>query len=279
MTLLPLSIEELVNAGRTLTLDGAIAAGFLPRVHAGDFKATDIYEDYYRTYVERDIHQLVMVENQSAFEAFMRLLAGRVGQLVNFESLSGDVGVSATTLKKWISVLEASFIVFRLRPYYNNFGKRVIKSSKVYFTDVGLAAHLLGIKSAEYVRRDPLLGGLFENMVVSEAMKWKSNARHSEDFYFFRDSNGLEIDLVMEQARRLHAIEIKSCMTPNLALAKNIRKFEKISPVLSASVVYSGENFPLAGGGEFVNFSHFAARLDSLATQSQIPFGIRAITD
>ena len=206
-----------------------------------------------------------MVENQIAFETFVRLLAGRVGQLVNLESMAGDVGVSAHTLKKWLSVLEASYIVFRLQPYHANFGKRLVKTSKVYFTDVGLAAHLLRIETADQVLRDPLVGGLFENLVVSEAMKWKCNVRHAEDFYFFRDSNGLEVDLVMEQARGLHLLEVKSAMTPDGSLVKNLRKVEAFAPVKSSTVVYRGDDFPITGGGEFVNFSRLSVRLDNLA--------------
>ena len=265
LTLLPLSLAELSAAGRSLSLEQAIIKGFLPRVHASGISATDIYEDYYRTYVERDVRQLVAVENQTAFETFVRLLAGRIGQIVNFESLAGDVGVSAPTLRKWLSVLEASYVVFRLQPYYENFGKRMVKSPKVYFTDVGLAAHLLRIRREEQVLRDPLIGGLFENLVVSEAMKWKLNANRAEDFYFLRDSNGLEIDLVMEQARRLHLLEVKSAMTPSDSMAKNLRRVKAFVPVLSSTVVYRGEDFPIAGGGEFVNFSKVSARLDNLA--------------
>ena len=265
LTLLPLSLAELSAAGRSLSLEQAIIKGFLPRVHASGISATDIYEDYYRTYVERDVRQLVAVENQTAFETFVRLLAGRIGQIVNFESLAGDVGVSAPTLRKWLSVLEASYVVFRLQPYYENFGKRMVKSPKVYFTDIGLAAHLLRIRREEQVLRDPLIGGLFENLVVSEAMKWKLNANRAEDFYFLRDSNGLEIDLVMEQARRLHLLEVKSAMTPSDSMAKNLRRVKAFAPVLSSTVVYRGEDFPIAGGGEFVNFSKVSARLDNLA--------------
>ena len=265
LTLLPLSLEELAAAGRTFSMEEIVAKGFLPRVHAGKLSSFDVYEDYYRTYVERDVRQLVMVENQHAFEVFVRLLAGRVGQLVNLESMSGDVGVSAHTLGKWLSVLEASYIVFRLQPYHGNFGKRLVKTPKVYFTDVGLAAHLLGIGAGEQVLRDPLVGGLFENLVVSEAMKWRCNGRRPENFYFFRDSNGLEVDLVMEAARRLHLVEVKCAMTPNPSLERGIGRVAAVTSALSKTIVYRGEGFPVAGGGEYVNFSTLTSRLDELA--------------
>lgn len=264
LTLYPFSMYELAAAKPAMPAEAAILKGFLPRVHAGKLGAADVYADYYRTYVERDVRQLLEVENQQAFETFVRLLAGRVGQLVNFESMAGDVGVSSVTLKKWLSVLEASYIVFRLHPYYENFGKRLVKTPKVYFTDVGLAARLLGIDTAEQVERDPLFGGLFENLVVSEAVKWLAASRRAANFYFFRDNNGLEIDLLMETARRLHLIEIKSAMTPDESLARNIKRLAKTVPALSSSVVYRGEPFPIAGGGEFVPVQNFAKRLDEL---------------
>ena len=194
-----------------------------------------------------------------------RRQAGRVGQLVNLESMSGDVGVSAHTLRKWLSVLEASYIVFRLQPYYANFGKRLVKTPKIYFTDVGLAAHLLGIGSGSQVLRDPLVGGLFENLVVAEAMKWRSNGRRAADFYFFRDSNGLEVDLVMENARRLHLLEVKCAMTPNPSLERAIGRVAAVTTALSKTIIYRGEGFPIAGGGEYVNFGNLASRLGRLA--------------
>lgn len=269
LTLLPLSLDELSATGRIYSMEEIVAKGFLPRIHAGRLSSSDVYEDYYRTYVERDVRQLVMVENQHAFEVFVRLLAGRVGQLVNLESMAGDVGVSAHTLKKWLSVLEASYIVFRLQPYYANFGKRLVKTPKVYFTDVGLAAHLLRIGTGDQVLRDPLVGGLFENLVVSEAMKWRCNGRHSEDFYFFRDSNGLEVDLVMESARRLHLIEIKCAMTPNPSLERGIGRVSSVTSAMSKTIIYRGEEFPIAAGGEYVNFARLASRLDELVDRKE----------
>ena len=269
LTLLPLSLEELKTANIDLSMEEALLKGFLPRVHASQLKFSRIYEDYYRTYVERDVRQLLEVENQTAFEAFLRLLAGRVGQIVNFDSMSCDIGVSAVTLKKWLSVLEASYIVFRLQPYYQNFGKRIVKSPKIYFTDVGLATFLLGIQSQEQIIRDPLLGGLFENMIVSEAFKWKFNGGNG-NFYFYRDSNGLEVDLIFEQARKLNLIEIKSAMTPNNALSKNLRRLEKVMPAGTSTVIYRGEDFPIAGGGEYINFKNLVSRLDSLAPDGTV---------
>ena len=255
VTLLPLSIEELNGVGIELSRDEYILRGFLPAIYDRGQNPVDAYEAYYRTYVERDVRQLVNITHQGEFELFLRLLAGRVGQVVNLEAMSGDVGVSSTTLKEWLSVLEASFVVFRVAPYYNNFGKRFVKSPKVYFTDVGLAAHLLDLSSAEQVSRDPLLGGLFENMVMAEALKARYNAGRDGRIYYMRDKVGCEIDLVVENQRRLTFIEIKSAQTPNDSMAANIRVLRKTTGAgEKAYVVYSGESWPLRDGDGFVNF-------------------------
>ena len=193
------------------------------------------------------------------------MLAGRVGQIVNLEAMSGEVGVSATTLKEWLSVLEASFVVFRLQPYYNNFGKRFVKSPKIYFTDVGLAVHLLDITNPAQVARDPLVGGLFENLVVVEALKARLNRGGRAGLYYIRGKSGSEIDLVVEEARRIHGIEIKSSKTPDDSFADNMNKFERsVAPLESKSVVYSGEDWPIAGGGRFINFKDTANHIDAM---------------
>ena len=191
----------------------------------------------------------------------MRLLAGRVGQVVNLESMSNDIGVSSPTLASWLSVLEASYIVFKLHPYYNNFGKRLIKSPKIYFTDVGLAAYLLRIENPNQIARDPLIGGLFENLVVLEALKARYNAGLPPDLYYFRDSSGLEIDLLLDHARQLHTFEIKSSRTWNPEFGKNMIRFrEKISALLSSTIIYAGE--PMTGSESrpgCVNFTNTAS--------------------
>lgn len=266
LTLLPFSIRELANAGIDLDRDEYMFKGFLPAVYDRNQDPNDAYEAYYRTYVEKDVRQLINVSRQGEFELFLRLLAGRVGQIANLESMSGEVGVSATTLKEWLSVLEASFIVFRLQPYYNNFGKRFAKSPKIYFTDVGLAAHLLDISNSAQVARDPLIGGLFENLVVVEALKARLNRGMRAGLYYIRGKSGSEIDLVVENARRMHGIEIKSSKTPDDSFVENMNKFEKsVAALESKSVVYSGEEWPVSGGGRFVNFKDTARLIDAMA--------------
>lgn len=157
---MPLSIKELADAGKALdTYEDYLFTGFLPRVYDQKQRPLTAYASYYQTYVERDVRQLIQLKDATLFEKFIKLLAGRVGQIINYDSLSSDVGADAKTIKRWLSILEASFIVFKLSPYFENFGKRVIKSPKYYFTDTGLLSYLLGIEKPEQVSRDPLVGG------------------------------------------------------------------------------------------------------------------------
>lgn len=268
-TLLPLSLRELSRAGILQERNAAIFRGGLPRVHASRLPPRRIYGDYLRTYVERDARALVNISDWTRFETFLRLLAGRVGQVLNLQSLAGDVGASSTTLKNWLSVLEASFIVFRLPPYWRNFGKRFIKAPKVYFTDTGLVAYLLGIESPEQVGRDPLLGGLFENLVILEALKARLNAGRDPSLYFIRDNGGIEIDLVLDVARRLHLREIKSAMTPDLSFGRHMARLRKAVPdVASCGVYYSGTPWPLPPDGRFIPFADTGSDIDG-CTSSQ----------
>lgn len=255
LTLYPLSVAELSGAGVRLGRDEYIFRGFLPAIYDRDQNPVDAYESYYRTYVERDVRQLVNLSRQGLFELFLRLLAGRVGQVVNLDGLAGEVGVSATTVKEWLSVLEASFVIYRLQPYYNNFGKRFVKSPKVYFTDVGLAAHLLQIESPQQAARDPLLGGLFENLVVMEALKAQLNCGRRPGLYYMRDKNGVEADLAVEAHRRLRLFEVKCAHTPDASMLGNLRRLARLSDSLDVgAVVYAGEDWSVDG----VPFAHFA---------------------
>jgi len=171
LRLLPFSFAELRAAGHLPGKGEALLRGFMPRVFDDDLEPSFAYRNYFQTYVERDVRQLIQLKDVTQFERFMRLLAGRVGQPVNYQSLGNDVGVSRTTITDWLSILEASFITFTLAPYYQNFGKRLIKTPKLYFYDSGLAAHLLGIENARQLETHPLRGALFETFVVAEVLK------------------------------------------------------------------------------------------------------------
>ncbi|HJH06055.1 MAG TPA: ATP-binding protein [Victivallis vadensis] len=256
LQLLPLSISEMTASGIILERDQYLYSGFMPRLYDTTLDPKNLYRDYFSTYVEKDVRQMLNIKDLSQFETFVKLLAGRVGQLVNMASLAGDVGVSSQTLAQWLSVLEASFIVFQLPGYYENFGKRLIKSKKLYFTEVGLATWLLGINSPEQVARDPLFGGLFENMVVIEALKQRFNTGETAELYFIRDSQGLEADLLFRKNNQtLIPVEIKGGMTWNKDFCKNLLKFRKLSEKFQPGfVIYSGDLTPEIDGIRFLNF-------------------------
>ena len=259
LQLLPLSIEELSEAGIVLDRDEYIFKGFMPQLYEENIDITRFYRNYYMTYVERDARQLVNIRNFTAFETFIKLLAGRVGQLVNLQSISNDVGVSSTTISEWLSILEASYIIFRLPPYFENFGKRQTKSAKIYFTEVGLAAYLLELENPGMVTRDPLMGNLFENMVVVEALKKRYNAGKDAGLYFFRDSHGMEIDLLQSSARKLYPFEIKAARTYSRDFAKNIEKFRLLNDkTAEGCVIYSGDQAQKVKEIELVNFQKMA---------------------
>lgn len=254
--LLPLSIAELKNAGYTIDRDELLLKGFLPGIYQNNLNPIKAYRNYFQTYIERDVRQLVRVKSLTAFENFMRILAGRVGQVINLHSISDDLGISSTTLAEWLSLLEASFVIFRIYPYYENFGKRLIKSPKLYFSEIGVVSYLLGIESTNQVSRDPLLGGMFENMVVMEAIKSRFNQGLDHNLYFFRDNNKNEVDLLYQKHRKLIPIEIKSAMTYHDRLSKGIKYFQKISDRAGQGfLVYSGD---LSIDNEFMQVIHFA---------------------
>ena len=262
LQLLPLSIEELNEAGIVLDRDEYIYKGFMPQLYEENIDITRFYRNYYMTYVERDARQLVNIRNFTAFETFIKLLAGRVGQLVNLQSLSNDVGVSSTTISEWLSILEASYIIFRLPPYFENFGKRQTKSAKIYFTEVGLAAYLLELENPGMVTRDPLMGNLFENMVIIEALKKRYNMGKDAGLYFFRDSNGMEIDLLQASARKLYPFEIKAARTYSSDFAKNIEKFRLLNDkTAEGCVIYSGDQEQKVKEIGLVNFKKTAEHI------------------
>ncbi len=245
VSLLPLSLAELESAGIMPTRDEAIFQGGLPRIHARGIAPEQAYADYFGTYIERDVRQISNVRNLHSFESFVRLLATRVSQQLNMNALANDLKVSAPTISEWISVLEAAHIIYLLTPYYQNMGKRIIKSPKVYFTETGLVASLLGITSPGQVAGHPLIGELFENMAVIEALKACCNKGIRPHLYYYRDVRQFEVDLILDEQLRPRPIEIKATekMTPNLPkLADNARKYaKKNNPDCTPGLIYGGE--------------------------------------
>lgn len=258
-TLYPLTLAELGAAGSALSTDEMLVRGFMPELHVTPaIPARDWYRNYFRTYVERDVRQIVNVKNLALFERFVTLLAGRVGQIVNFQGLAGETGVAATTIAEWLSVLEASFLVFRLPPWFSNISKRLVRSPKVYFAEPGLAAWLLGIETPEQAARDPLRGSLFENLVVADAFKRRTHAGEEPRLAFLRTEKGFEIDLLLTAGRRLRPVEIKSAMTWHDSFAASLRRFAAKTPEAEAPcVVYDGTPLDFADGLHARNFRDF----------------------
>lgn len=244
LNLLPMSLAELMEAGIEISMDEALLKGGYPRIFKDQLDPTKAYRNYFQTYVERDLRQIINVKDLVQFQRFIRLCAGRVGQLLNLESLGNEVGVSSNTIKEWISVLEASFILLRLQPFHENFGKRMIKSSKLYFTDVGLACYLLGIESIEQVSRDPLRGNLVENLVVLELIKARFNQGLDPQIYFFRDAHGHEIDIIFQSGNKLIPIEIRASKTFNKDFLKRLYFFQKLvgERANNGYVIYGGDS-------------------------------------
>ena len=240
LRLLPLSIAELPDHDSVPT-DTLIHRGGYPRIHSDALDPAVALADYFETYVQRDLRELVQLRNLAEFERFVRLAAGRVGQVLNLQSLAGDVGISGHTAREWINLLEASFIVFRLPPWFANIGKRLIKSPKLYFYDVGLAAWLVGIRQTEHLAAHPLRGHLFENLAVLEVLKTYTNAGARPDLHFFRDSAGNEADMVLEHAGKLMLLEVKSARTVAADAMRNVAAIRRgMGKTTWAALVYDG---------------------------------------
>ena len=247
LRLLPFTLAEVQRLRGSSAPQGlaqTLLAGFYPRIHDQGLNPSQALSDYFATYVQRDLRQLAAVQDLQRFERFVRLCAGRTGQLLNLSSLGNDAGVTHTTARAWIDLLQSSYIVHLLPPWFANTGKRLVKASKLYFHDVGLACWLLGLRSAEQVARDPLWGSLFENFVVMEAMKDRLNAGATAEMYFYRDSEGNEVDLLIPVGTQLHAIEIKAGATVNPDYFKGLKTFAAHHPSVYASgcVVFGGDH-------------------------------------
>ena len=222
LTLLPLSRNE-IPEHQNIDIDTQILQGFYPRLYLNP-KITPLtyYRNYYQTYVERDVRMLIHLKDLTPFQHLLRLCAGRIGQLVNLQSLSNEIGVSANTINNWLSILEASFIIVRIQPYFENINTRMVKTPKIYFTDVGLACYLLGIRNTTQLTRDPLRGHLIENFVCMELLKNRHNLGLDPNLYFYRDHQGHEVDFVYHDGPQLIPIEVKSTHTFHPSLSKNL---------------------------------------------------------
>lgn len=248
--LLPLSGRELMAEGMLATgLDEWLFTGGYPALRSTDVTTSDWFASYVVTYLERDVRDLTSVRDLITFQRFLRLCAARTGQLLNLSSLATDCGIAQSTASAWLSILEASYIVFRLTPHFNNFGKRLVKTPKLYFHDTGLAAFLLGIQTPEQLATHAARGALFETMVVAEYLRDRWNRGDISNLYFWRDSSGNEVDLLLDEAGILYPIEIKSGQTVASDMFKTLKKWQTISTsTVEPRLVFGGEGAYLRNG-------------------------------
>jgi predicted AAA+ superfamily ATPase len=247
--LLPFAYHELYSPQKHKTgstdLDQVLFSGLYPPVHDRKLDPYVWYGNYIQTYIERDVRQMVNVRDLSTFQRFVKLCSGRIGQLVKLSGLAEDCGITHNTAKAWISILEASYIVFLLQPHHANFNKRIIKTPKLYFYDTGLAAWLLSIQNPDQLNIHPLRGALFESYVISEFFKAQFNQGVKPDYYFWRDRSGNEIDFLTELGNKLRPFEIKSGKTLNQHYFNGLKKWMSISGNLGVdpTLIYGGDTF------------------------------------
>lgn len=227
LRLLPFDYQEAYGT-RLEDFDQIAFTGFYPRIFDQGIRPGLFLTGYLETYLQRDVRMLVNVKDLMQFHRFLRLCAGRTGQILNLSSIGNDIGVTHKTIREWISILEASFVVYLLKPYYRNYSKRIIKSPKLYFLDVGLAAHLLGIEESSQIQSHPLRGALFETFIISEFLKARFNRGKPDNLFYFRDQTGNEVDLILETGKGPVPIEIKSARTVSSQFFKGLKYFKKL---------------------------------------------------
>ncbi len=272
LRLLPFSLAERQRIGASLVIEEMLHSGFYPRILDQRLEPQQALGDYFETYVERDVRRMGEIRNLSSFRRFVRLCAGRVGQLVNLSALGADAGVSHTTAREWLTLLEASYVVFQLPPYHANIRKRLVKSPKLYFYDVGLASYLIGIEQADQIVTHPLRGALFENLVVAEVLKHRFNQGRQSNLSFFRDSRGLECDLFYETAHGIGALEIKSGATVASDYFTSLHRVAALIPDITAkTVIYGGETLQTRTDAEAVPLADLRDVLDRFELNQKTP--------
>jgi len=241
--LLPFSMGELKNTiFEKFSYQEYIFNGGYPRIYDKDLNPTEWLMNYTATYVERDVRRLLNIGDLNSFQKFIALCAGRIGQLINFTSVANELSISYHTVQKWLSILETSFITYRLYPHHKNYNKRLVKTAKLYFYDTGLASAILGIRNTEQLQTHFLKGELFENMVITELYKQKFNTGKLTDYYFWRDNKGVEIDCLQSDGNNILAIEIKSGVSVHKDFFKNLLYYQKLSGISNQQLilVYGG---------------------------------------
>ena len=261
LKLLPFTIGEVSGMTNGFNADDYLLNGFYPGIYSDGLNPLKAFRNYYETYVERDIRQLLQIKDLAYFQRFVKLCAGRVGQLFNASSLANEVGVSSMTIHSWLSALEATFIICMVQPWSANISKRMVKTPKLYFYDVGLASYLLGIENVTHVATHPLRGALFENMVTIELLKKRFNAGLDSNLYFYRDNHGNEVDILQESGYRLNLFEIKSAQTFTSHFLKGLDYLRKLIPdrISNSNLVYAGEQEMTLNGHNICNYRNINA--------------------
>lgn len=256
LTLLPLSFSELTDNDKSIGTDNIMLRGFYPGVIAKEIPPQDAYRQYYNTYLQRDIMQIMNIKNMDEFRRFVVLCAARVGTEFNASGLSNEIGVSIHTIQSWINVLEASYIIFHLRPFYRNIGKRLTKKAKIYFYDSGLVCYLLGIRTTEQLNTHPLRGEIFENMVVGDMIKNIYNKGTDNNLFFYRDKSQHKVDVIQEDGLQLKAYEIKSAQIINTDFYKNLDYFRKLigKDLISSQIIYAGDEELTSNENGYINY-------------------------
>lgn len=261
--LLPMSIQEVTGKVDLDNLNQILYNGLYPSICAKKNIAKFFYPSYVRTYLEKDVRDLLQIKDQIRFTKFLKLCAARIGSLFNASELGAEVGVSSKTISHWLSVLQASYLITLLPPYYENIPKRLVKSPKLYFNDPGLACYLLDIESPQQLDRDKMRGAIFENMIVMEAIKHRYNMGLEGGVFFYRDSNQNEVDLLIKQEGELTAIEVKSSMTYSSSFEKALTQIEGWikTPISNKTIVYSGDFENTSGNINLINYRHISSIL------------------
>lgn len=261
--LLPMSIQEVTGKVDLDNLNQILYNGLYPSICAKKNIAKFFYPSYVRTYLEKDVRDLLQMKDQIRFTKFLKLCAARIGSLFNASELGAEVGVSSKTISHWISVLQASYLITLLPPYYENIPKRLVKSPKLYFNDPGLACYLLDIETPQQLDRDKMRGAIFENMIVMEAIKHRYNMGLEGGVFFYRDSNQNEVDLLIKQEGELTAIEVKSSMTYSSSFEKTLTQIEGWikTPISKKAIVYSGDFENSSGDINLINYRHISSIL------------------
>lgn len=261
--LLPLSMSELKNSGSALTAYPThIFKGFYPRLYSQQIEPPFFYPSYIQTYVERDVRQIVNISDVYLFQKFIRLAAGRVAQMVNYNSIATELGVDLKTIKSWFSILQTSFVVFFLPPHFQNFSKRIVKTPKLYFYDSGLVCSLLGIKKEEDIQLHWAKGALFENMIIADLMKNYFNKAEIPPLYFWRDNSGNEVDCIIDEAVTIKSIEIKSSTTISSDFFKGLNIYKKLNESAKPYLLYGGQNTTSRKEAEIVAWNNTKLLLD-----------------